>query len=318
VYVVIGRTRKPSQFGYPRPAAAHKIASLSIAQQGLWGSAMSHRQWTRQPFLLACFGLFLAMAARAEGPADKSALDRQLSDALRDMHNRAADLFNVTKDYNGAYRMFQGGLYVVRPLLNHRQDAQQVLDQGMQEAERLASLPDRAMRLHKTIEDIRAKLRPPGEAKPQEPKPAIGITPPTNPPPPATNPPAPAAAVTLWARLGGEERVKKIVDQFVTLVIDDPNIDFKRRGKYKFNTKEEEDALKAKLVAFISDASGGPIRYTGKSMAEAHKDMAITAQQFDTLAASLRVALKNNAIADADVEELMKKVEATKPDIVGK
>src|SRR5262249_13532111 len=152
----------------------------------------------------------------AEGPADKSALDRQLSDALKDMHNRAADLFNVTKDYNGAYRMFQGGLYVVRPLLNHRQDVQQILDQGLQEADRLASLPDRAMRLHKTIEDMRAKLRPATEAKPQEPKPVTGITPPTSPPPPA-----PATAITLWKRLGGEDGVKKVVDNFVTLVIID-------------------------------------------------------------------------------------------------
>src|SRR5262249_28083204 len=157
--------------GYPWPSAAYKIGSLSVAQHGLWGGkTMSHRLMKRQPFLLACFGLFLAVVARAEGPADKSALDRQLSDALKDMHNRAADLFNVTKDYNGAYRMFQGGLYVVRPLLNHRQDVQQILDQGLQEADRLASLPDRAMRLHKTIEDMRAKLRPATEAKPQEPK----------------------------------------------------------------------------------------------------------------------------------------------------
>jgi truncated hemoglobin YjbI len=53
-------------------------------------------------------------------------------------------------------------------------------------------------------------------------------------------------------------------------------------------------------------------------MAEAHKGMNITAEQFDRLLVSLRVALQNNKIADADIEELMKKVEATRGDIVGK
>jgi hemoglobin len=248
---------------------------------------------------------------RAEGPSNPSSQDRQLADALRDMHNKAADLFNGAKDYNGAYRMFQGGLYVVRPLLNHRPDVQAILDQGMQEADRVASLPDRAMRLHKTIEDVRAKLRPASETKPAPATPPI-----TNPPTNAT-PPPPVAPEKLWTRLGGETRVKKVVDNFITLVILDPNVDFTRGGKFKF-TQVEEDALKAKLVAFISSASDGPIPYTGKSMAEAHKGMNITAEQFDRLLVSLRVALQNNKIADADIEELIKKVEATRGDIVGK
>src|SRR5205823_6133519 len=100
--------------GYPRLGLSNKIGNLSIALNGLWGSIMSYRLWPRPAFLLTWVALCFLGVARAEGPADKSSLDRQLADALRDMHNRAADLFNVTKDYNGAYRMFQAGLYVVR------------------------------------------------------------------------------------------------------------------------------------------------------------------------------------------------------------
>jgi len=277
---------------------------------------MSHQPSSRTPLLLTFLALGFAGLVWAEGPPDKSSIDKQISDALRDMHNRAADLFNTTKDYNGAYRMFQGGLYVVRPMLNHRADVQQVLDLGMQEAERLASLPDRAMRLHKTIEDIRTKLRSPADGKSGEPNTVLPITPPTGTAPPTTTPPPPASAtaITLWQKLGGEDRLKKVADNFVTLVITDGKIDFTRGGIYRV----DEEAFKTKLVAFISSISEGPIKYTGKSMAEAHKGMAITTAQFDTLAASLRVALKNNAIAESDVDELMKKVEATRADIVGK
>jgi hemoglobin len=280
---------------------------------------MSRQPSSWKTLILTCLALGFAGMVWAEGPADKSSLDKQISDALRDMHNRAADLFNTTKDYNGAYRMFQGGLYVVRPMLNHRADVQQVLDVGMQEAERLASLPDRAMRLHKTIEDIRTKLRTPADVRSGEPNTVLPITPPTGTTPPPTTPPPPAAAtVTLWKRLGGEDRVKKVVDNFVTLVISDPKIDFTRGGKYKIVTREEEDALKTKLVAFFSSVSEGTIPYTGKSMVDVHRGMAITPEQFDTLAASLRVALKNNAIAETDIDDLMKKIEATRADIIGK
>jgi hemoglobin len=276
---------------------------------------MSHRLWANIAVFAAIVGIASTSGFTADPPADKAAFDRQISDSLRDMHNKAADLFNAVKDYNGSYRMFQGGLHVVRPLLAHRPDVQQLIDQGLQEAERMASLPDRAMRLHKTIEDIRAKLRPPAEVKAGDPKPA---TPPLNSPPPVANPNPIAPMQTLWQRLGGEERVKKVIDQFVVLVITDPKIDFTRGGKYKIVTKEDEDALKSKLVAYISQVSDGTIPYTGKTMAEAHKGMGVTAEQFDTLAASLRVALKNNQVAEADIDELMKKVEATRADIVGK
>jgi hemoglobin len=277
---------------------------------------MSRRHLRPWLFVIAALGIAPLAGTWAEGPRDASVLDRQLSDALRDMHNKAADLFNGAKDYNGAYRMFQGGLYVVRPMLNHRPDVQAILDQGLQEADRVASLPDRAMRLHKTIEDIRAKLRPGGDAKPADKTgPTPAPTPPSN--PPNSTPPPPIAPEKLWTRLGGEARVKQVVDDFFTMVLFDPKIDFSRGGKFKF-TQPEEEALKAKLVAFISAASEGPIPYTGKSMAEAHKGMNITAEQFDAFAASLRLAFKNKKVADADVDELMKKVEATRGDIVGK
>lgn len=288
---------------------------------------MWHRLALRPAIPLALMIVFVAGATQADGPTDHSALDKQLSDALRDMHNRAADLFNVQKDYHGAYRMFQGGLYMTRPLLAYRPELQQMIDSGMQDSEKLASVPERAMRLHKTIEDVRAKLKPAAAAKPPEVKVPESKPPeskaPMNPAPAAPKPlespfPPPGAATTLWKKLGSDDGVKKVVDTFVTLVITDPKIDFTRGGKFPITTKEQEDAIKSKLVAYISSVSDGTIVYTGKSMADVHKGMAITAEQFDALAASLKIALSTNKVADADIEELMKKVNATKADIVGK
>ena len=101
---------------------------------------MSLRLWANLTVFAAIVGIASTSGFTADPPADKAAaFDRQLSDSLRDMHNKAADLFNAVKDYNGSYRMFQGGLHVVRPLLAHRPDVQQLIDQGLQESERMAS-----------------------------------------------------------------------------------------------------------------------------------------------------------------------------------
>ena len=73
------------------------------------------------------------------------------------MHNQAADLYNAG-DANGCYRMFQGGLYTARPLLAHRPDIQQLIDQGLQSADRQASLAARAKSLHETIETVASEV----------------------------------------------------------------------------------------------------------------------------------------------------------------
>jgi hypothetical protein len=46
--------------------------------------------------------------------------------------------------------------------------------------------------------------------------------------------------------------------------------------------------------------------------------MQITTEQFDTFAASLRVALNNKKVDAGAADDLMKKIEATRGDIVGK
>src|SRR5262245_11992745 len=111
------------------------------------------RKWAIVGTVIA-FVLAGSLAAAADAPADKAALDKLLYDAFKDMHNRAAELYNQG-DANGCYRMFQGGLLMARPLLAHRPDVQKVLDDGMAEVEKMPSIANRAVRLHKVIESMR-------------------------------------------------------------------------------------------------------------------------------------------------------------------
>src|SRR5262245_19328767 len=115
----------------------------------------------RSGLLAAAAGALLVVVGSSPGqdgkPADKAA-DKLISGALRDVINQGADLFNLQGDVAGCYRVFQGGLIAVKPLLGHHADLQKAIDDGLARAERLPRVVDRAFALRKVIDDIRDKL----------------------------------------------------------------------------------------------------------------------------------------------------------------
>jgi hemoglobin len=119
----------------------------------------------------------------------------------------------------------------------------------------------------------------------------------------------------LWHRLRGEANVKRIVDDLVAAAATDPKVDFFRGGKYALDA-DQIAKLKKHLVEQISDATGGPYKYTGKSMKEVHKGMSITKAQFDAAAGHLEDALKKNGAKPDDVKAVMAVIASTEKDIV--
>jgi hypothetical protein len=126
---------------------------------------------------------------------DAKTYDKLVVDSLAQVHNKAADLYNEHKDFTGAYRMFQGALLTVRPLLAHQPNAQKMIDDGLAAVEKEPSVAVKAFKLHETIEGVRAFLKtggasttkpietkkpaekqpinPPDTKKPEEKKPVV-------------------------------------------------------------------------------------------------------------------------------------------------
>ncbi len=77
-------------------------------------------------------------------------------------------------------------------------------------------------------------------------------------------------------------------------------------------------ALKKKLVDQLGEATGGPQKYTGKNMKDAHKGLEITNKDFDALANDLVKALKKNKAADDDIQTIVKMLESMRKDVVEK
>jgi hypothetical protein len=126
--------------------------------------------------LLAAALTSTANRAAADDPKlpDTRAFDKLVVDSLRDVHNKGADLYNASKDYTGAYRLYQGALLAVEPLLAHRPDSQKRIEAGLAAADKEPDASAKAFRLHETIEAVRKDLKAAiGEKKPDEPKKAV-------------------------------------------------------------------------------------------------------------------------------------------------
>jgi hemoglobin len=102
---------------------------------------------------------------------------------------------------------------------------------------------------------------------------------------------------TLYERIGGEVAISAAVDMFYERVLADPQLN----GFFK-NTSMAR--LKAHQHAFLSQALGGPRSYSGASMKDAHRNLAIEQRHFDAVAGHLVGTLRTLGIDDDIVAQV--------------
>jgi hemoglobin len=142
---------------------------------------------------------------------------------------------------------------------------------------------------------------------------------------------APAQAegkLTLFERLGGEQGITRIVEDFTPRVLEDPRVNWQRKGRTRNGLFGRDDSaewqatpqnvatLKKHLIQFLSLATGGPPKYDGKDMRAAHQGMRIANPEFDAVIGDLKASLDKLRIPDKEQKELLAIVESTRPQIV--
>ena len=129
-------------------------------------------------------------------------------------------------------------------------------------------------------------------------------------------PAKPAAAKSLYDRLGGKKAITAVVDEFVARCAADKRINafFAKTAANPAQLKK----FKANLVDQICEASGGPCKYKGKSMKEAHKGMGVSGADFNALVEDLVGALDKFKVPEKEKGELLGALGPMKSDIVEK
>ena len=116
---------------------------------------------------------------------------------------------------------------------------------------------------------------------------------------------------SLYERLGGKEAITAVVDTFVGTVGADKRIN-------GFFASTDLTKLKMHLVNQICEASGGPCKYTGRTMKQTHAGMGVTDAAFGALVEDLVSALDHHKVGKTEKDELLAVLGPMKADIVEK
>ena len=93
-----------------------------------------------------------------------------------------------------------------------------------------------------------------------------------------------APVINLYEEIGGRAALRAAVDVFYRRLLADPEL----AGFFPGGVGERHRAF---LMTALGEVLGGPERYRGRVLAEAHCDLGITNRQFDRAAAHLSGAL---------------------------
>lgn len=114
---------------------------------------------------------------------------------------------------------------------------------------------------------------------------------------------------SLFDRLGGKAAITAVVVDFRTRVAKDARINAKF-------ARTDIPRLDAMLIDQVCEATGGPFRYTGRNMRDAHQGMKVTTGEFNALVEDLVATLNGFKVPKAEQDELLGILGPLKTEIV--
>jgi hemoglobin len=124
---------------------------------------------------------------------------------------------------------------------------------------------------------------------------------------PATN--------VLYDRLGGIYGIASVVDDFIERLLVNDVLNANPAIK-EARARVPKAGLKFHVTALVCEVTGGPCRYTGRSMKESHAKLNINDAQWNAMVADFRKTLDTFKVPSREQEQLIGIVGRTKEDIV--
>ncbi|MSQ94426.1 MAG: group 1 truncated hemoglobin [Gemmataceae bacterium] len=120
---------------------------------------------------------------------------------------------------------------------------------------------------------------------------------------------------SLYDRLGGVYAIATVVDDFIDRVMHNPILNANPKVD-EAHHKVPPAGFKYLVTEMVCWASGGPQKYTGKTMHESHDHLGITELEWQAFMKDLRDCFAKFKIPAQEQDELVAIVESTKKDIV--
>jgi hemoglobin len=120
---------------------------------------------------------------------------------------------------------------------------------------------------------------------------------------------------SLYERLGGVYSIATVVDDFIDRVMADPRLNA-NPAVDEAHHKVPPAGFKYLATEMVCWAAGGPQTYTGRSMADSHRHLNITPQEWEAFMDDLQRTLDKFRVPAAEQAELRAIVQSTYGDIV--
>lgn len=117
-------------------------------------------------------------------------------------------------------------------------------------------------------------------------------------------------SLSLYEKLGGQDSLVKLADQFILEIADD------ERVLPRFADSNVE-RFREKIIEHFCVISDGPCAYTGDSMIHVHAGMAINSAEFNAVVEDLMTAMDKSGIALSAQNQLLERLALLRPQIMG-
>ena len=122
-------------------------------------------------------------------------------------------------------------------------------------------------------------------------------------------------ARSLYERLGGAYSIAVVVDDFIDRIMSDSRLNANPRVD-EAHHRVSPQGFKYYVTEQVCWAAGGPQTYSGRSMADLHRDLLISNAEWDAFMDDFDQTLTKFDVPERERGELVAVIESTKSDIV--
>jgi hemoglobin len=120
---------------------------------------------------------------------------------------------------------------------------------------------------------------------------------------------------TLYELLGGVYAIAAVVDDFINRIMDDPRLNANAKVN-EAHHRVSRAGFKYLVTEMVCWATGGPQKYTGRTMLDSHAHLEITEEEWQVFLRDLQATLDLFGVPPLEQQELFAIVDSTKKDIV--